>query len=99
MFEATKEQIQQWKQKHGEIIVYEVEDLRGYFRKPTRKELSYAGVASNQMKDALKYTETLMNTCWLGGDKEILEKDEYFLGAAPVIDALSEAKVGEVKKL
>ena len=49
MFEATKEQIQQWKQKHGEIIVYEVEDLRGYFRKPTRKELSYAGVASNQM--------------------------------------------------
>lgn len=99
MFEAAQDQIQEWKKKHGEIIVYEVEDRRGYFRKPTRQELSYAGVVSNQMKDAVKYSESLMNACWLAGDREILENDEYFLGAAPVIDALAAAKSGEVKKL
>ncbi|MBE6234756.1 MAG: hypothetical protein E7112_00805 [Bacteroidales bacterium] len=101
MFEATKDQIQEWKKKHGvtDIIVYEVDDFRGYFRKPTRQELSYAAVASNQMKDAVKYSDVLMNSCWLGGDREIIERDEYFLGASPLIEALSEAKTGEIKKL
>lgn len=95
----TQSQIEDWKKKHGEIIQYTVEDKEAYFRKPTRQEMSYAAVSSNQMKDALKYTETLMRSCFLGGDTEILEKDEYFLGAAPVIDALTEVKAGEIKKL
>lgn len=99
MTEITKKQIEEWKKQHGDVVSYTVEDKVGYFRKPTRQELSYASVASNQMKDSLKYSEVLMSSCFLGGDRDILEKDEYFLGAAPVIEALSEAKVGELKKL
>ncbi len=99
MVEITQEQIAQWKEQHGDVISYTVEDKIGYFRKPTRKEVSYASVASNQMKDAVKYSETLMNACWLGGDREIIDKDEYFIGAIGVVEALSETKVGEVKKL
>lgn len=99
MAEITKTTIESWKKQHGDVIQYTVEDKVAYFRKPTRQEISYASVASNQMKDAVKYTETLMRSCWLGGDMEILERDEYFLGAAPIIDALTEVKAGEIKKL
>lgn len=99
MVEITQTQINDWKKKHGDIVLYTVEDKAGYFRKPTRQELSYASVASNQGKDVVKYTETIMNSCWLGGDREILDKDEYFIGAMSVIEALAEVKTGEVKKL
>ena len=95
----TQSQIEDWKKKHGDVIQYTVEDKVAYVRKPTRQEMSYASVASNQMKDAVKYTETLMRSCFLGGDTDILEKDEYFLGAAPIIEALTEVKAGEIKKL
>ena len=99
MVEITQTQIDDWKKQHGDVISYTVEDKAGYFRKPTRQELSYASVASNQGKDTIKYTETIMNSCWLGGDREILDKDEYFIGAMTVIEALAEVKTGEVKKL
>lgn len=99
MKEIAKSTIEGWKKQHGDVIQYTVEDKVAYFRKPTRQEMSYAAIASNQMKDAIKYTETLMRSCWLDGDAEILERDEYFLGAAPIIDALTEVKAGEIKKL
>ncbi len=99
MATITQEQINDWKAKHGTVVVYTVDDKEAYFRKPTRQELSYASVASNQMKDVIKYSETLMNSCWLGGDREILDNDEYFMGAMEVIGALAEVKSGEVKKL
>ena len=97
--QITQAQIDDWKKKHGDVILYEVEGKKAYFRKPTRQELSYASVASNQMKDSLKYSEVLMNSCFLGGDRAIIDDDAYFLGAAPVIEALSEAKIGDIKKL
>ena len=99
MVEVTQAQINDWKKKHGEIVSYTVEDKVADFRKPTRQEISYASVASNQMKDVIKYSETLMNSCFIGGDREILDKDEYFIGAMSVIEALAEVKTGEVKKL
>ena len=99
MAEITKTTIESWKKQGGDVIQYTVEDKVAYFRKPTRQEISYASVASNQMKDVIKYSETLMNVCFLGGDREILEKDEYFIGAMAVIEALAEVKTGEVKKL
>lgn len=95
----TQSQIEDWKKKHGDVIEYTVEDKVAYFRKPTRQELSYASIASNQMKDVIKYAENLMNSCWLGGDREILDRDEYFIGAMGIIEALAEVKTGEVKKL
>lgn len=99
MAEITKTTIESWKKQYGDVIQYTVEDKVAYFRKPTRQEISYASVASNQMKDVIKYSETLMNSCFVGGDREILEKDEYFIGAMAVIETLAEVKTGEVKKL
>ena len=97
--QITQATIDGWKKEHGTVISYTVDGKEGFFRKPTRQEISYASIASNQMKDVMKYSETLMNSCWLGGDRDILDKDEYFIGAMGVIAALAEVKTGEVKKL
>lgn len=97
--QITQAMIDGWKKEYGTVISYTVDGKEGFFRKPTRQEISYASIASNQMKDVMKYSETLMNSCWLGGDRDILDKDEYFIGAMGVIEALAEVKTGEVKKL
>lgn len=101
MFEYTTEQLEGWKSKYGADGVFEVtvEDKRAILRKPTRKDLSYATAGSGQGTDAMKFSEVLMNQCWVDGDREILENDDYFLGAVPVLQALSEVKKAEIKKL
>lgn len=101
MFEYTKEQLEGWKRKYGENNIFEVtvEDKKAVLRKPTRKDLSFATAGSGQGTDAMKFSEVLMRQCWVDGDREILEDDDYFLGAVPVLQALAEVKKAEIKKL
>ena len=54
---------------------------------------------SNQAKDSVKFSEILLQQCWIDGDKEFLEDDAYFLSAVPILGALSETKEAELKKL
>ena len=37
MFQATQEQLQEWKKKHGDVFRIKVEDKACYLRKPDRK--------------------------------------------------------------
>ena len=101
MFEYTKEQLAAWKRKHGDNNVFEVAfgDKKAVLHKPTRQDLSYATAGSNQGKDAMKFSELLLKQCWIDGDKEIIEDDEYFFGAIPKLSALTEIKEAEIKKL
>ena len=101
MFEYTKEQIRKWKEKYGEDGVFEVTvgDKRAVLHKPSRKDLSYATAGSGQGTDAMKFSEILMRQCWVDGDSEILYNDDYFLGAVPVLQAVTEVRKAEIKKL
>lgn len=99
MFEYTKEQLSKWKEKHGMLFEIKVEDKLAIVRKPGRKDLSFATAGSSQGKDALKFAEILLRQCWVDGDKEIMDDDEYFLGAVPTLEALAETKKAEIKKL
>ena len=93
MFEYTQEQLAAWKKKHGgKVFEVVVEDKKAILKKPARQDLSYASAGSSQGKDALKFVELLMKQCWIDGDREILEDDDYFLGAVPVVEALAEAR-------
>ena len=38
----NKEQINSWKQQHGEVFEVAVDGKKGYLKKPDRKTLSYA---------------------------------------------------------
>ena len=99
MFTYTKEQLNSWKEKHGEVFEISCEDKKAVLHKPSRKDLSFAMVGSSQAKDTVKFSELLLKQCWIDGDKEFLEDDNYFLAAVPVLGALAETKEAEIKKL
>lgn len=93
----TKEQIQEWKAKHGEIFRIKVEDKECYLKKPSRKTLGYATVASKD--NPLKFNEVILNECWLGGDEEIRTSDDLFLSVSGKLSEIIEIKEAELEKL
>jgi len=97
MFTATKEQIAEWKAKHGDVFCIKVEDKVCYLKKPSRKALGYASVAGKD--NPLKFNEVLLNDCWLGGDEEIKTNDDLFLSVSPKLTELIEVKEAELEKL
>lgn len=99
MFTYTKEQLKSWKEKYGEVFEISCEDKKAVLHKPGRKELSFAMAGSNQAKDSVKFAEILLKQCWIDGDKEFMDDDNYFLSAVPVLGALAEVKEAEIKKL
>lgn len=96
---ATEEQIKEWKDKH--IFVYRLRnvehDVICYLRKPTRQELSYATTAGTS--DPLKFNDSILSSCWLGGDEEIKTNDTYFLGICPQLDEICSFVKFELEKL
>lgn len=101
MFKFTKEQLVEWKKKHGEDNVFtcSVGDKSCVLHKPTRKDLSFAMVGSNGGKDPVKMQEILLNQCWIDGDEEIKIDDTCFFAVSAQISELMEAKQAELKKL
>lgn len=99
MYKATTDQIEAWKKEHetDEIFAFKSvkHDKQAYYRKPKRKELSFI----SQIKDGSKFNEKLLQTCYLGGDKEIETNDDIFLGLGDKIIAILKYAEVEVEKL
>lgn len=95
--QATPEQIQEWKDKHGDVFAIKVEGHVCYLHKPSRKTISYASVAGKT--DPLKFNETLLRECWLGGSEAIRKDDDKFLAAGGVLDQIVEVKEADLEKL
>jgi len=100
--EATAEQIAEWKKTHGGVYALKVEDAEGrwhvcYVRTPRRRDLSAATVAGKV--DPLKFNETLLRQCWLGGDESIRTDDRLFLGVSGHIPDIIEVAEAELEKL
>lgn len=93
--EYTKEQVAEWKKKHGEIFELSVDGKSCIVRKPNRKDLSYVSV----VKDPIKMSETLLKQLWVDGDKEILEDDSLFLAVIPKMEEVIKVKESQIKKL
>ena len=91
----TKEQIKDWKAKHGELFEITVEDKSCILHRPTRKDLSYASA----VKDPIKMSEVMLNALWVAGDEEIKEDDSLFLAAIQKMQKILEVKEAEIKKL
>ena len=101
MFTYTAEQLKSWKEKYGEGHIFElvVEDKMAILHKPSRQDISFASAGSSQGKDSLKFVEIVLKQCWIDGDMEIQENDDYFFGAVPVLEELTSSKKAEIKKL
>ncbi len=97
MDKITQEQIAAWKEKYGTVYEIAVDGKKCYLRKPDRKTLSYASAVGTS--DPLKFSEVMLNNCWLGGDEVIKTDDELFLGVSARLGELIETKEAELKKL
>lgn len=101
--EATPEQIAAWKKQHGDV--YEVsaihpdteQEHKGYLRRPTRPELSYATKVGQS--NPLGFNEAIVKSCWLGGSEEIRTNDALFMGVSGQLDVLIEVAQASIKKL
>lgn len=93
--EYTKQQIEEWKAKHGELFEITVEGKSCILHRPTRQDLSYASV----VKDPIKMSETMLNQLWVAGDEEIKTDDSLFLAAIQKMQEVLEVKEAAIKKL
>jgi len=91
----TKQQIEEWKAKHGELFEITVEGKSCILHRPTRRDLSYASV----LTDPIKMTEVMLNQLWVAGDEEIKTRDDLFLAASQKMQEVLEVKAAEIKKL
>jgi len=95
--QATPEQIEAWKKKHGEIFAVRCDGHVAYLKKPSRKALSYASVAGKT--DPIKFNEALLNDCFIGGSEAVKTDDSLFLGVSAKLAELIEVKEAELEKL
>jgi len=95
--EITPEQIASWKEKHGEVYKLTCEDKSCIVKLADRKTLSFASASGT--KDPMKFNEMILRGCWLGGDKEILENDNYFISVGQKIAELVQFKKATLEKL
>lgn len=100
--QVTDEKIKEWKETHGDVFSVKTEDKQenihvAYLKKPKRKHISAATVAGKI--DPLKFNETLLCECWLGGSEEIRRDDDMFMAASGVLDQLLDVKEAELEKL
>lgn len=95
--QATVAEIDEWKKRHGDIYAIKVDGHVCYLRKPTRRDLSFASSAGK--KDPLKFNETLLRDCWLGGSEAIRLDDDKFMGASGVLDKIIPDAEAELEKL
>lgn len=99
MYQTDSKKLEEFKAKYKGVYLITVDDKAALFRKPTRQHISFATAASSQGMDAIAFTESIMKNTFLEGDREILEDDDYFLPAMPVINQMVESKQAEIKKL
>ncbi|HOI32012.1 MAG: hypothetical protein PHG67_06180 [Bacteroidales bacterium] len=95
--QATPEQIEAWKKKHGKVFAVKVDGHIGYLKKPDRRILSYATLAGST--DPIKFNETMLNNCWLGGSEAIKTDDDLFLGVSGKLAELIQVKEAELVNL
>ena len=94
---VTKEQIQEWKKKHGNVYEISVDGKKCYLKSPSRKTIGYASAAGKD--DPMKFNEIVMRDCWLGGDEEIKTDDTLFLSVSGKLAEIIEVKEVDLKKL
>ena len=63
----------------------------------TRRDLSFASSAGK--KDPLKFNESLLRDCWLGGSEAIRRDDDKFMGASGLLEKIIPDAEAELEKL
>jgi hypothetical protein len=73
-----------------------IDEITAVFRKPSRSVISAS--MSQQNRNPLGAKETILRSCFLEGDKRILDDDDFFLSACTVVDEMIEIRMADLKK-
>jgi len=72
------------------------ETISAIFKKPDRNVI---GLTMNlEKRNPLRAKETMLRSCYLEGDKRILDDDDAFMSACTVIDEFVTIKQADLKK-
>lgn len=95
--QVSQEQIDQWKQLHGEVHYIAHDNKIAYFRKPGRLEIGHG--MTYGAGNVLEMSIATMQVCYLGGCDALME-DELFLSSAGLrFNDLVELRQVEMGKL
>lgn len=89
--------IADWKKKHGQVFLLEIDGRKCYLRQPDRKIIAMARSLSGG--DYIAAQELILDACWLEGDEEIRTNDVLFLNIAQKLEGLIESKESVLKKI
>ena len=95
--QASDAQIADWKKEHEGLFAIKVGGHIAYLKKPDRKTLSYCNSVGKT--DMIKYNETLLNNCFVGGSEEVKTDDKLFYGASGQLLKIIEVAEAELEKL
>ena len=84
--EIDAQVIEGWKKEHGEVHEISVVDkngnvLKGYIKEPNRHVISMA-MSLYSSKKMLEAGETILDSCWLGGDERLRTEEKPRIAAA-----------------
>lgn len=85
------------KAKHPKSFVLIVDDKAAFVNAISRKIISMAQTVSNG--DEVNLCELILDACWIEGDDEIRDDDDYFIPAMAQIQGLLTLKTASLKKL
>lgn len=95
--EATPEQIAKWKAQYGQVFQYTVENRTCYLRSVDRNVYSLATVKMSSAPS--KFSETIIEGIWLGGDDELRKNDRYYFALIDFTEELMAKKKGNLSIL
>ena len=96
--EVNEAMIAKWKKQYGDVFRLNVGDKVGYVRKIKRHDLKAAMTVAKH-EGELGMIESLLTDIFLGGDRELLDDDDYFYGACEQVKDLMQVKEGSLTKL
>jgi len=78
---ATQKQIDEWKQKHGNVFLVQTETgLTAYLFDPMSKLVIVKALMAALEKGTFEFVETFLSNCWIAGDEEIKKDDKIKAG-------------------
>lgn len=95
--QATPEQIAKWKEEHGKVFSYDVEDKICYL-KPVSRPV-YALAMAKVATSPAKFNDIIIENIWLGGDEDIRKVDAYYFGLIDFVEELMAKKKGSLSTL
>lgn len=95
---VKQEQIDKWQADHGDIYELPVGDKTGFIRQPKMTDYKRGFKAMMNGGD-IAFGEEMLRALWLGGDKEILDNDEYFMPARKQLKDLLDYEDAEITAL